>query len=319
MQGLTPAYLEAVAHKCLIGAAALAAQDLHASVALVGKQRMADVAHVGADLMGAPCLQDTFHQGDVAEALEHLVVGDGGLAQLGAWRQHRHAQPVLRVAADVALYASLVLGDVAPYQCYVAAVGGLVEELQSEACLCVCCLCHDEQSAGVLVNAVYQSHLRVVGVEGTDVAHVPCYRVDQCSVEVADARVYHQAGRLVDYQYVVILVCYRERYLLGQYVGVVVRTVEHQRHHVARSHLVVALHRSVVDMHESCICGLLYAVATGVLQVDEEELVHTHRLLSLVSLQAEVLVELYVFLFYHHSAAGSVGAVAGASFSLCSS
>ena len=76
------------------------------------------------------------------------------------------------------------------------------------------------------------------------------------------------------------------------------RTVEHERHHVAGAHLVVALHGAVVDVYEAGIGRLLYAVARGVLQLLTHELVYPYGLLPGVGLEAEVLVQLLVIVLY---------------------
>ena len=53
MQYLSGAEVETVLDECLVGAAALTAQNFGATIALVAEQRMADVSHVGTDLMSA--------------------------------------------------------------------------------------------------------------------------------------------------------------------------------------------------------------------------------------------------------------------------
>ncbi len=250
--------------------------------------------HVGAYLMGASRFEHTLHERGVAETLKHAVVCHGRLARVASRRKHRHAQAVFRVAPDVALYASGVFLEVAPHQCRVAPVGGLVEELRPQLRLCVGRLCHHEQSAGVLVNAVYQSHLRVIGVVCGQVAQVPRHGVDQRAVEVAATRMHHQSGRLVHHHQFIVLIHDVHRYVLRLYRGVEVRAVEHQSHHVAAAHLVVALHRPSVHIHESRIGGVLYAVAAGVLQLLGQVFVYPDGSHALVGLHAEVLVQLLV-------------------------
>ena len=69
MQHLSRTDVKAVLDECLVAAATLTAQNLGASIALVAEQRMADVAHVGTYLMGAPCFQAALHQCYIAESL----------------------------------------------------------------------------------------------------------------------------------------------------------------------------------------------------------------------------------------------------------
>ena len=75
---------------------------------------------------------------------------------------------------------------------------GLVEELLAKVGLRVRCLGYHEQSAGVLVYTVYESHLRVVGVESRQVSQVPCHGIDERAMEVAGSRMHHQPCWLVD-------------------------------------------------------------------------------------------------------------------------
>ena len=65
-----------------------------------------------------------------------------------------HAETVLRVTSDITLDASLIFNDVSPYQGVVAAMGSLVEELLAQCRLGSRCLGNNEQSAGILVNAI---------------------------------------------------------------------------------------------------------------------------------------------------------------------
>ena len=76
VQGLAWAYLKAVIDKGFITAAALASQNLCSSVCLVTKKGVTDVFHVGSYLVGAACLKATLDEGDIAEFLYHLPMGD---------------------------------------------------------------------------------------------------------------------------------------------------------------------------------------------------------------------------------------------------
>lgn len=133
MQCLPRAEVEAVLYVCLVGGGALSAQYLCPAVPLVAEERVADVLHVGSYLMCAACLEHAFHEGGVAVFLHHLPVCDGGFAYVRAGRRHGHAQAVLGVAGDVALYASAVFGKVSPDEAVVGAVCVVVEELFAEA------------------------------------------------------------------------------------------------------------------------------------------------------------------------------------------
>ncbi len=61
MQGLSRAKLQAVLDIGLVAGRTFATQNLHAAIALIGKQRMADVLHVSTNLMRTSRLQTAFH------------------------------------------------------------------------------------------------------------------------------------------------------------------------------------------------------------------------------------------------------------------
>lgn len=96
-------------------------------------------------------------------------------------------------------------------------MGGLVEELLAKRCLGIGRLGYDEQAAGVLVDAVHKTHLRVVGVERLEVAQMPCHSVDERPIEVAGTGMHHHAGRFVDHHHIVVLIDDVERYLFRLY------------------------------------------------------------------------------------------------------
>ena len=250
--------------------------------------------HVGPDLVGSSRLQLTFHERGVAESLEHSPVGDGRFSDARFGIEHLHAQAVFGVASNVALDAPLVLDEVAPHQCVIAAVCGLVEKLLSQRRLRLGCLGHHDEAAGVLVDAVNQSHLGIVGVERGHVAHVPCHGVDERSAEVAGTWVHHHAHGLVDHHQVAVLVDDVQGNLLGPYGGVVFGSVEPQGDDVARPHLVVALNRSVAHKDATLLGRRLYAVAARVLHVLSQKLIDAHGGLSGVHLHLPMLIELCV-------------------------
>ena len=101
-------------------------------------------------------------------------MGDGRLAYLRVGRKHAHAQAVFRVAGDIPLDAPLVFREVCPNQGIVGAARGLFEELCSQPGLRIGSLGGHQQSAGVFVDAVYKSHVGVVGVVVGIIAQMPC-------------------------------------------------------------------------------------------------------------------------------------------------
>ena len=132
MQHLSRTELEAVLDIGLITCRAFTTSYLTASVAFITEQGVADMFHVGADLMGTSRLEDTLHKGHIAIPFQHLIVCDGRFANLRIRREDIHPQTILRVTSDIAFYPTLVFHEVTPHQGIIAAVGGLVEELLAQ-------------------------------------------------------------------------------------------------------------------------------------------------------------------------------------------
>ena len=97
---------------------------------------MADMAHVGADLVGASGLKDAFHQSDIAEALQHTPVRHGVLAAFRVVGDV-HDATVLRRPFQIAYYRAFVFVKVPPYQGVVFAFDGVFEELPCQHHLCI--------------------------------------------------------------------------------------------------------------------------------------------------------------------------------------
>ena len=123
---------------------------------------------------------------------------------------------------------------------------------------------------------------------------MPRHGIDECAVEIAGTRMHDHSGRLVDDHQRVVFIDDVERNVLGLDGGIVARTVEHQRDDVARTNLVIAFHRSIVDMDEARIGSLLDAVARRMLHLFLHIFVDAQRSLSRIDYEAEMLVKLLI-------------------------
>lgn len=96
MQGLTGTDFETVVYKLFVFAEMSSFQDFMTAIAFVVEQRVPDIFHVYANLMGASGLKHTFHQRDVAQPFQHLIVSDGmfSLSRVG---HDGHLHPVARL------------------------------------------------------------------------------------------------------------------------------------------------------------------------------------------------------------------------------
>lgn len=124
MQGLTGTDFETVVYKLFVFAEMSSFQDFMTAIAFVVEQRVPDIFHVYANLMGASGLKHTFHQRDVAQPFQHLIVSDGmfSLSRVG---HDGHLHPVARVASNVAHDGAFILFHDAPHQGIVFTLGGL--------------------------------------------------------------------------------------------------------------------------------------------------------------------------------------------------
>ena len=253
VQRLAWAYLKAVIDKGFITAAALASEYLCSSVCLVTKKGMTDVFHVGSYLVGAACLKATLDEGDIAEFLYHLPMGDSIFSDARIGRCYCHTQAIAWVAGDVSLDASFIVLKMSPYEAVIDAMGIVYEELLSEGCLCLWCLCYDKESAGVFVDAMYESYLWAVGIEGGHVTHVPRYGIDEGAREVSGSRMYHHTGWLIDDHEGIVFIDDIEGYVFWIDGAVMLWYVEHEGDDIIRAHLIVALDWFAIDLDVSCI------------------------------------------------------------------
>lgn len=291
MECLTWAYLETVVDELSVTGCGRALQYLVASVSLVVEQCVTYVLHVGTYLVGTASLEYALDKCGVAKPLQRVIVGDGMLAYIAVRREHCHLHTVFWISAYVALDTAFVFSDMPPHERIVLALGGLVEELASEVSLGFGCLGNDEEPAGVLVDTVDKSDLRVVEVVLRLILQVPCQCIEQRAVPVAVTGMHDKSSLFVDDDDGIVLVYYVEWDFFGQYGIVVMRTVEHHAYYVKWLDLVTALDRTVVAEYETGIGCPLYAVSAYVRQVFDDEEIDTHEFLTAVGCDAVVLVK----------------------------
>ena len=173
-------------------------------------------------------------------------------------------------------------------------MGGLVEELLAEASLGFRGFGHHQQSAGVFVDTVYQSHLGTVGIKRGKVFQIVGDRVDKRAREVAGTGMDDHPCRLVDHHQSIVFIDHGKRYVFGHDACVVFGTVEHQRDNISGPHLIITLHRPAVDTDETGIGCTLYAVAALVRIFLGQKLVYAYRSLPGIHFDFPMLVELPV-------------------------
>ena len=155
MQGATWAKVKTIVNKLPVLGIDRSLEDFVSAILPVIEQCMPDMFHVHTYLVGTPCFQDTLHKRYIMEALQHGIMGDGMLAMIAFGISVKHlAEPL--VTAHMRYNGTFILLYVAPDQRHVFTRNGMVEKLLGEACSGFCCFCHNQQTGGVFINAVYQ-------------------------------------------------------------------------------------------------------------------------------------------------------------------
>jgi len=117
---------------------------------------MADVRQVYADLMGAPCLQAALDQAGegpfgIAELFDKAIPRTGHPA---AVTQDCHAFAVERISTDRSFNDAFACSGRAPDNSVIGTLDGVVGKLLGKACHGTLALGGNEQSAGILVEAM---------------------------------------------------------------------------------------------------------------------------------------------------------------------
>ena len=100
------------------------------------------------------------------------------------------------------------------------------------------------------------SHPLVGGVRALGYAKVMGKGVHQGAVEMPVAGMHAHAGRLVDYQEIVVLIDYVERYVLGQDFEAVPLIRHHETDDVIRTDYGIGLCKLVIHTHIAILYGI---------------------------------------------------------------
>ena len=193
MQGLA---LEATQRLDQLGSRALG-QTQTLAVQGITQQRIADVGHVHADLVGTPGFQLDPDMGVATETFQYAVMGDRRLAGMG----HCLFGTDGRMTADGLIHLAST-GHDATGNGFVLAKGGLFLQLIHQRRVRLQGLGDDQQPGGVLVDAMDDTG---AGQRG-QIRAVVQQRIEQRAVRIAGTGMHHQPHRLVDHQQMVVLV-----------------------------------------------------------------------------------------------------------------
>ena len=114
------------------GVEALAGQSrdrFFGAIHRIPQNRMANMGHVYADLMGAACFQAAAHMGVAAEAFQYLPVGHSvAAAAVG----HRHFFSICGVAADGGVHCARIVAEISGADGFIGARESVVGQLGGE-------------------------------------------------------------------------------------------------------------------------------------------------------------------------------------------
>ncbi len=155
----------------------------------IADQRMSERGQVNADLVRAAGLEAAGEQRAVAETLAHLIARDGCFAG----RDDRHRRAPDRMTADRRVDRA-TMDDVSGGERQIFAVDALCLQLAHKLCLGDLGLGHDQEAAGIFVQAMHDARASDTG----ELRRVVQQRVGKRAVAVAGSRMNDQPGRLVD-------------------------------------------------------------------------------------------------------------------------
>ena len=266
------------------GVEALAGQTLFRAPAvyLVAQQRVVDVGHVHAYLVGASGLQAAAHVRPAVIPGDHLPVRDGA-APAG---HDGHALAVGRVPGYGRVHGAGVLPQRAVHDALIHARKASVCQLGAERQVGEVVLGRYDKAGGVLVYTVHDARTPLPADAGEGVAAVEHQRVDQRAVRMARCGVHDHAARLIYHDDVRVLVHHVQRYILRGQLGL---GRVRQRHgvHIAANGFAVLLHGLPAERHRS---GREQALGLGTGQT-----VHKTREESVDTLAALLCPDIYDF------------------------
>lgn len=166
MQRLSRTEGEAVLYILAVFLSAESFEDFAATVFIIGEERMSDMLHVYAYLMGTSGLEPALDEGDIRELLEHSPVRDR-LFRLRTVLEVPNAvdSAVSVIARQGSFNRSALLLERTPNECVIGAFGGMVEELTGEMGLRFGRLSNKEQTGGIFVYTMDETDVGIIDID----------------------------------------------------------------------------------------------------------------------------------------------------------
>ncbi len=192
------------------------------AIVAVADQRIAYMAHMDANLMGAASLQPAGHKRGEgrrvswAETLADLPMGD---RRAPAGFHHRYLLAVVDGSGQIRVDRAFKLGGRAPSEGRIGALKGaaaaVVRELRRQALMDTVGFRHHKKPGRVFVQPVDDARTFNAANAGEAVGAMVDQRVDERAVPIARARMHHQTCGFIDHNQVIVFKGDVERNILA--------------------------------------------------------------------------------------------------------
>lgn len=196
----------------------LALQSLHRAflwpVEPIAQERVTNMCHMYADLMGSPGFQAAFNVSVAVQPLKHADMGNGRLAP--AVRNDCHLLAVNRMASDIALNCNFVFRQVSVNDRAVSAGDAVYGKLSGKALMSNIIFADDKRSGRILVDPVNDAWPEDTVDPGQTVSAVIQQSIYQSVLIMPRGGMNDHILRLIDDEETIILIENVERDVLGQ-------------------------------------------------------------------------------------------------------
>ena len=173
---------------------------------------MTQICQMHPNLVGAPGFQPTTQVGKTVVPSQHLIMGDCLLGsynvsvRLDAVGAHCHLFAVLKTASDGQVDDAFLLLDLSVDHRFIKAVHRVLLNLAAEPKVAFIILRTDQQTAGILVDAMNDS-LTFDSIAACQFSTaVVQQRIDQCPLAVAGSGMDHHVLGLIHHQQMLVLI-----------------------------------------------------------------------------------------------------------------
>ena len=222
----------------------------------VAGNRMPQIGHMHADLVGAAGLQLTAHVSETGIPSDNFVMGHGRSAA----GDHRHFLAVFGMAVDGRGNLAFILPQIADDNGLVSTGQAAVLQLIGQALMGTVVFRHDKQTAGVFIDAMHDTGAECTADAGQGAAAMIQQGVHQRTVGIAGCRMHHHTAGFVHHHHAGILINDVQRDILRHGLNGLGLGQAHLQHG-AGCQLLVLFHRLVRKGHHPLLQQFLRGAA----------------------------------------------------------